>query len=338
MDFGARPPETNSGCMYFGPGSGTMQTAAAAWDRLADELHFTAAAYRCVIAELASEGWLGPSSVSMAAALAPFVTWMTKTAEYAEHAARQARAAAAAYEVAFAMVVPPPLIAANRARLVSLAEKCVVGQNAPAIAATEACYEQMWAQDAAAMYRYAASSAAASLVTPFNQPREVTTAGPAAEVAACSLAELSELTSAVPRVLHELAQPWQATSPLSSLPTAPMSLLAVGRESFCGRGAFGAADMTNLTAAPQGPAVSASVGRANSIGQLSVPKAWTTEAIKKGQVTIVWQGKSGCLVSEIWPDEPKALPTGTDGYGGDSAVSHGYRPAFTAVPTARRYA
>ena len=38
----------------------------------------------------------------------------------------------------------------------------VLGQNTPAIAATEAQYAEMWAQDAEAMYGYAASSAVAT--------------------------------------------------------------------------------------------------------------------------------------------------------------------------------
>ena len=48
-----------------------------------------------------------------------------------------------------------------------------LGQNTAAIAATEAQYGQMWAQDAAAMYGYAASSAVATRLSLFNTPREV---------------------------------------------------------------------------------------------------------------------------------------------------------------------
>ena len=33
MDFGALPPEINSGRMYSGPGSGPMLAAAAGWDK-----------------------------------------------------------------------------------------------------------------------------------------------------------------------------------------------------------------------------------------------------------------------------------------------------------------
>ena len=55
------------------------------------------------------------------------------------------------------MTVPPPVIAANRTQLMSLTATNFFGQNTPAIAATEAQYSEMWAQDAAAMYGYAAN-------------------------------------------------------------------------------------------------------------------------------------------------------------------------------------
>ena len=85
---------------------------------------------------------------------------MNATAGQAEQAATQARAAASAYETAFAATVPLPVIAANRTQLASLTATNIFGQNTPAIAATEAQYGEMWAQDAAAMYGYAANSAA----------------------------------------------------------------------------------------------------------------------------------------------------------------------------------
>ena len=43
LDFGALPPEINSGRMYVGAGSGPLLAAAAAWDELATELQSTAA-------------------------------------------------------------------------------------------------------------------------------------------------------------------------------------------------------------------------------------------------------------------------------------------------------
>jgi PPE-repeat protein len=57
MDFGALPPEINSGRMYAGPGSGSLLAAAAAWDGLAEHLYSTAASYGEVISGLTSDAW-----------------------------------------------------------------------------------------------------------------------------------------------------------------------------------------------------------------------------------------------------------------------------------------
>ena len=144
-----------------------MIAAAASWDSLATEVSSAAGDYGSVISGLTSGPWRGPASASMVAAAAPYVSWMNATAAQAEQAADQAKAAASAYETAFAATVPPPVIVANRTLLASLVATNVLGQNTPAIATTEAHYAEMWAQDAAAMYGYAGSSAAASTLTPF---------------------------------------------------------------------------------------------------------------------------------------------------------------------------
>ncbi len=185
MDFGILPPEINSGRMYTGPGPGPMLAAAAAWDGLAAELGSTAASYASEVSALTSGAWQGPSSASMAAAAAPYVAWMNATAAQAEETGSQAKVAAAAYEAAFAATVPPEVIAANRALLMMLIATNILGQNTPAIAATEAHYMEMWAQDATAMYAYAGSSAGASQLTPFTEPPPTTnTAGTAVQSAA----------------------------------------------------------------------------------------------------------------------------------------------------------
>lgn len=180
LDFGALPPEINSGRMYVGAGSGPLLAAAAAWDELAAELQATGASYNSTVEALATGPWTGPSSIAMAAAAAPYVAWINATGAQAEEAGAQAKLAAGAYEAAFAATVPPPVIAANRALLATLIATNFLGQNTPAIAATEAQYMEMWAQDAAAMYGYAASSASASQLTPFAEPPQTTneSAGP----------------------------------------------------------------------------------------------------------------------------------------------------------------
>ena len=151
MDFAILPPEINSGRMYAGPGSGPMLAAAAAWDGLAMDLQSAAASDGSVISGLTTGPWLGPASAAMLAAAGPYMEWMSTTAAQAEQAATQAKAAAAAYEVAFAATVAPPVIEANRALLQALVATNLFGQNALAIAATEILYAEMWAQDATAM-------------------------------------------------------------------------------------------------------------------------------------------------------------------------------------------
>ncbi|MBI2693193.1 PPE family protein [Mycobacterium nebraskense] len=219
MDFGAFPPEFNSARMYAGPGPFSLVAAAVAWDALAGELHSAASCYRSVIAGLTSGRWLGPSSLTMASAFAPYMAWTAGAAARAAEAAGQARLAVEIYEAAFAMTVPPPAVAANRVQLATLIATNFFGQNSAAIAATEAEYGEMWAQDAAAMYEYAAGSAAACEVTPFSPPPNVTDpAGLAGQSGAVAQAEtltathtsLSNVVSTVPNTLQGLSSPMTA--------------------------------------------------------------------------------------------------------------------------------
>jgi PPE-repeat protein len=212
LDFAAFPPEINSGLMYIGPGSGPMLTASAAWDALADNLYVTAIAYGSAIADLTSF-WLGPSAVTMAAAAAPYVSWMSATAAQAQQAGAQAMAAVAAYEAAFAMTVPPVEIAANRALLLLLVATNFFGQNTPAIMATEALYAEMWAQDATAMYGYSAAASAASTLTSFTTPLETT-----------NPAGLAGLSAAVTQAASTSAGTGvQTVAPLTSAVSTPLS-------------------------------------------------------------------------------------------------------------------
>ena len=170
MNFSVLPPEVNSARMYVGAGSGPMLAAAAAWDGLAGELGSAAASFGSVTSGLAGESWQGAASAAMTAVAARYVGFLNAAATQAGGAAAQAKAAAAAFEAARAATVHPALVAANRTHLVSLVTSNLFGQNAPAIAATEANYEQMWAQDVEAMAGYhAGASAAAAQLSPALQ-------------------------------------------------------------------------------------------------------------------------------------------------------------------------
>jgi PPE-repeat protein len=345
MDFGPLPPEINSGRMYSGPGCGSMLAAAAAWDELAADLHSTAASYQSVIGDLTGAAWLGPSSASMAAAVTPYIEWMTTTAALCEQTAGNATAAAAAYEAAFAMTVPPPIIAANRALLMSLIATNILGQNTPAIAATQAHHGEMWAQDAGAMYEYAGASAAASALPPFTSPPPTT--NPVGTGIRTVMSTGSQLFSAVPNTLQQLALPLPAATQSLSL-LSPVNLAVASAStaitstgmagSYAGLGFAGHYDsdsagkmdaiLARLVAVPGGsgtsalaslgsaelragssaaPVWSAGLGRASSIGALSVPPSWAAVTPPIRLVAAAWPNTLSGVTPTVLTASPENL-------------------------------
>ncbi|MDP7701994.1 MULTISPECIES: PPE family protein [unclassified Mycobacterium] len=193
-DFGALPPEVTSAIMYSGPGATSFVSAASAWNALAAELTATARGYGAVLGGLVSEEWLGPASTTMAQAAEPYVDWLTVTAGQAERAAIQSQSAAAAFETAFASIVPPPLVATNRAELAQALQTNIFGLNNGLIAQLEAQYAEMWAQNTLTMYAYASSSALASKLEPFTSAPSITT-GTADQAAAVAAAQAAPAAS-----------------------------------------------------------------------------------------------------------------------------------------------
>ncbi|MEI7715731.1 MAG: PPE family protein [Mycobacterium sp.] len=229
LDFGALPPEINSGRMYAGPGSESMMVAASAWDSVAAELAVASSGYNSVLDELTSGPWVGPSSAAMVSAVIPYLSWISTAASQAEEAATQARVAAAAFEVAIAATVPPPAVAANRVTLMTLIATNFFGQNTPAIALTEAQYLQMWAQDAVAMYTYAATSTAAAQLTPYQAPPNTTTPdGEASQFAAIAQAAATPTGNAGQNAAaaSQLLSPLTAPAALQQLASPPVAAAA----------------------------------------------------------------------------------------------------------------
>ncbi|HTY31588.1 PPE family protein [Mycobacterium sp.] len=352
MDFGALPPEVNSARMYAGPGAGPMMAAAAAWNTLAAELVSTAAGYESVITELTGE-WLGSASASMAAAVQPYVAWLNVTAGHAQRAASQATASAAAFETAFAATVPPPVIAANRAQLAALVATNFLGVNTPAIMATEAHYAEMWAQDAAAMYGYAASSAIAGILNPLTPPAP--TATPAGQ------AGLMQTIASLPNAVAALASPAAAVpaqaTPVLGYPivantinglvnatswwvmnTIPNSVLL--SHAINGAPATALAATTAPAVAPAGATglggaqVLAGLGRASTVGGLSVPAGWSAAAPATSPAASASAGSGWAVAPEeatpvtaVPAGMPMAMAGTTSGLGGPR---YGFKP--TVMP------
>jgi PPE-repeat protein len=177
-----------------------------------------------------------------------------------------------------------------------------LGINTAAIMATEAQYAEMWAQDAAAMYGYAGSSAAAATLTPFTPPQQNTNpAGLAAQSGAVANSGGTQTSTSVGTIIQQILadinkalEPDTVNSGISAFATVPSiilsaaSALSAGSKSAATAANSTVAALTDVTAglskvatvlgsvgtAPVGGAVSAGLGRAASVGGLSVPPNW----------------------------------------------------------------
>ncbi|KQH77915.1 hypothetical protein AO501_31460 [Mycobacterium gordonae] len=161
MDFLVSPPEITSARIANGPGPGSLLAAASAWAGLGEDLAATANEFSSVVSSLTESPWQGPSATAMTELALSHTCWLRDAATNAADAARHAASAAAAYDAALAATVPLEALTGNRMQLISLAVSNILGLNAPAIAAAEAEYERMWAQDVVAMSDYYAGAAAA---------------------------------------------------------------------------------------------------------------------------------------------------------------------------------
>jgi PPE-repeat protein len=198
MSFVLFPPEFNSALMYSGAGSGPLLEAASAWDTLAADLESTATSYQTVITNLTTGPWLGSASTSMATAAQPYVAWLESTAAQAAQTGAQAKSAAAAYQSAYASIVPPDLITANRTLYNELVANNLLGQNTPLIAAAETQYMDMWFQDGLTMDTYsAASQQATATLSNVTAAPHISDGGVAADTAAAAQSTVSSSASSI---------------------------------------------------------------------------------------------------------------------------------------------
>jgi PPE-repeat protein len=185
IEYGALPPEINSARAYAGPQSGPLLAAAAAWQALQANLESNAVALNSAIMALLAGGWQGPSSAMMGAGGAENVRWLAQAAAQAQATAVAAEQAALAIEAAYAGVVPPPVIEANRNLLQALIASNFMGVNSGAIAACVAAYDEMWTQDATTMYGFSADAAGITgMLVPFIPPAPTVNPGGFASQAA----------------------------------------------------------------------------------------------------------------------------------------------------------
>jgi PPE-repeat protein len=186
VDFWA-PPEITSALIHSGPGPGSLLTAANAWRQLTVELGQTAAGYASTAAGIP---WQGPSATAMTLSTLPYIAWLHTTAVQAAQMSTAATTMASSFVATQTAVVHPSVVTANRTMLAQLIATNFFGINFPAIAATEAQYMQMWADNTTAMLGYHATSLQTMAMPAFTPPSPMTTptAAPAQTAAAAAAA------------------------------------------------------------------------------------------------------------------------------------------------------
>jgi PPE-repeat protein len=186
------PPEITSALIHSGPGPGSLLAAAGAWRQLAIELQQTAADYASTVAAIP---WQGPSATAMTMSTIPYVSWLHTTSAQAAQMSLAADTMASSFVATQTAVVHPSVVAANRALLADLIATNFFGINFPAIAATEAQYMQMWANNTTAMLGYHATRLQTMTLQPFTpSPTTTNPAGIAAQsVAAATPAQALDI-------------------------------------------------------------------------------------------------------------------------------------------------
>ena len=221
MDFTTLPPEVISALIHSGPGSGSLIDAATAWRQLGADLEDAADNYTATVSGMA-DAWHGPSAAAMSQSVAPYLTWLRTTSQQAQQVAASAQAAATAFNTASATVVPTAEVLANRTLLAKLLATNIFGRNMPAIAATEAAYQEMWATNAAAMTRYQAASTQAATLPQFTSPVSMTNPSGQAEQQAQQAAaqQSAAATNAGNSAAATSGATSAAASPAEAIPTA----------------------------------------------------------------------------------------------------------------------
>ncbi|MGB9226653.1 PPE family protein, partial [Mycobacterium sp.] len=177
--------------------------ASNAWQRIGTDLDETSQSYVTVISEL-SQGWGGPSEAAMSNAVEPYLTWLRNTAQQCQQLGNSALAATVAFNSAVTTVVPVATVTANRVQLAQLLATNGFGKNLAAIAETEAQYQEMWVNNASALYRYEASSAQATTLSLFTSPPTIVNSAAAAQATTAANSAATDPLSTLTSILQSL--------------------------------------------------------------------------------------------------------------------------------------
>lgn len=155
------PPEINAFRLtMMGAGPAAHVPVVAAYSDAAAS-HMEQAARQAVTTAATAPSFVGAGGGGMVSAATPMSLWLSAAGAHAAAAVATVQGAIEGYSAAVASTIPHPVVVANRLRQAALVATNILGQNTPAIAATEAEYAEYWTQNASAMMGYLASTTAA---------------------------------------------------------------------------------------------------------------------------------------------------------------------------------
>ncbi|WP_147276837.1 PPE family protein, partial [Tsukamurella tyrosinosolvens] len=170
MTFPALPPEVNVGRLMSGAGPAPATAAAAAWASVAASVSARSVFLQSLLPRLAAS-WQAPETALMTRNVAIYLAHNEALRTQALLASTRHTKQAADYSAALAGMAQLPEIATNHVTHAVLQATNFLGVNTAAIAANEAQYTAMWAQNAAMMLTYLANSTANMTFEPFIPPK-----------------------------------------------------------------------------------------------------------------------------------------------------------------------
>ncbi|GAB3134274.1 hypothetical protein GCM10027289_25840 [Tsukamurella serpentis] len=192
MTFIALPPEVNVGRLMTGAGPAPATAAAAAWASVAASVSARSAFLTALLPRLAAS-WQAPETSLMTRNVAMYLAHNEGVRVQSLLASTRHTKQAADYSAALAGMAQLPEIAQNHVTNAVLHATNFLGVNTAAIAANEAEYAAMWAQNASMMTVYLANSVANMTFEPFVPPKPMATAAavpiPAAAAGAASVGD-----------------------------------------------------------------------------------------------------------------------------------------------------